>query len=101
MSDMMNVTPAGVVTCFSVAAQPDPGLMGRVLEVFAKRGLTPTRFFGQIENSPEPRLELDIHACDLAPEVAAHMARSMAQIFGVERVLLADRAAATHQTSSH
>lgn len=81
------------VTCFSVAASPDPGLMPRVLELFAKRGLIPSRFIGCLASAPEPRLELDIQASGLSPETAAHMARSLGQIFGVESVLMAERSA--------
>ncbi|MCA8927445.1 MAG: hypothetical protein KDC18_05195 [Alphaproteobacteria bacterium] len=91
MSELLHAPKAGAVMCFSVAATPDPGLMPRVLELFAKRGLVPSRFFGQVEQAPQPRLELDIQACGLSPEVAAHMARSMGQIVGVERVLMAER----------
>jgi acetolactate synthase small subunit len=96
MSDMMSKARPCAVTCFSLAAQPDPGLLPRVLELFAKRGLVPTRFFGQIDNSPEPRLELDIQAAGLTAEVAAHMARSMGQIVGVQQVLMAERADGTN-----
>ena len=87
----MTAAPDSVVTCFSVAACPDPGLMPRVLELFAKRGLVPSRFIGQVEHTPEPRLEMDIQACGLDSEVAAHIARSLGQIFGVEQVLMAER----------
>ena len=93
MSNSASPTASADVTCFSVAASPDPGLMPRVLELFAKRGLIPSRFIGMLEATPEPRLELDIQAQNLSPEVAAHMARSMGQIFGVEQVLLAERTA--------
>jgi len=91
MADMTNTAPTSAVTCFSVAAYPDPGLMPRVLELFAKRGMIPTRFIGQVGDLPEPRLELDIQATGLTAELAAHMARSMGQIVGVERVLIAER----------
>jgi acetolactate synthase small subunit len=86
MFDMSRTTPAGVVTRFSVLADPDPGTMARVLELFAKRGLTPRRFSGQIEDTPEPKLELEIEACGLAQDLEMHIARSMAQIFGVDAV---------------
>jgi hypothetical protein len=65
-------------------------LTTRVLELFAKRGLTPNRFWGQIKCGPDPKMELDVQASDVAPEVAAHIARCMAQIFGVEKVSLAE-----------
>lgn len=91
MADMTVPAPAGAVTCFSVAAYPDPGLMPRVLELFAKRGLVPSRFIAQVDDAPEPRMELDIQASGLTLDVAAHMARSMGQIAGVERVLMAER----------
>jgi len=81
---------ANQVAHFSLAAAPDPGLLPRVLEVFAKRGLVPDHFFGRIDRTPEPRLDLDIRASGLTPELAAHMARSLGQIVGVEQVLLAD-----------
>lgn len=96
MANMMTPAPAGAVTCFSVAAHPDPGLLPRVLELFAKRGVVPCRLIGQVEHAPEPRLELDIQAAGLTSEVAAHMARSMGQIVGVERVLMAERTAGTN-----
>ena len=91
MSLSSHDTPA--VTCFSVAGHFDPSLMPRVLELFAKRGLVPRRFIGLVEDTDGSRLELDIQADGLAPDVAAHIARSIGQIVGVERVLLGAREA--------
>lgn len=39
--------PQAAVSCYCVEGEADPGLLPRVLELFAKRGLVPERFFAQ------------------------------------------------------
>lgn len=88
------------VSCFSVVALPDPGVMPRVLELFAKRGLVPDRWVSQVTADAAPRLEIDIQASGLDEATAAYLGRCMGQIALVERVLISERAPAEAATAA-
>ena len=45
-----------VIACFSVQAHADPGVMPRVLELFAKRGLVPSSFQSSTTGTDQPHL---------------------------------------------
>lgn len=81
------------VTCFSIRAHAEPGVMPRVLEVFAKRSLVPLRWHadrvGGTADSEE--LAIDLQVAGLSPEKAAFLARCLRQIWGVETVLTAEK----------
>ena len=81
------------VTCFSIRAQAEPGVMPRVLEVFAKRSLVPLRWHadrvGGTADSEE--LAIDLQVAGLSPEKGAFLARCLRQIWGVETVLTAEK----------
>jgi acetolactate synthase small subunit len=73
-----------VTAQFSVHAVPEPGVMPRVLELFAKRGLVPERFAG---TASERALTIEVQIGGLAADAADYIARCMRQIAGVEAVL--------------
>jgi hypothetical protein len=75
--------------CFSVFAAPEACVMPRVLEFFAKRGLVPARFHGDVADGAEAGLVIDVHVGDLAPETADHIAACLRELVYVERVLTA------------
>jgi len=77
------------VWCFSVFAAPEAGVMPRVLEFFAKRGLVPSRFHGDVIDSGSAGLVIDVHVGDLASETANHIAACLRELVHVERVLTA------------
>jgi hypothetical protein len=77
--------------CFSVFAAPEPGVMPRVLELFAKRGLVPLRFHGDVVGAGPGGLVIDIHVGDLADDSAAHVANCLRGLVHVERVLTATK----------
>ena len=77
--------------CFSVFAAPEPGVMPRVLELFAKRGLVPRRVHGNMVGSGPGGLEIDVHVDGLPEETAAHVANCLRGLVEVERVLTATR----------
>jgi len=79
--------------CFSVFAAPEPGVMPRVLELFAKRGLVPARFHADMTGGAGG-LEIDVQVTGLDGAVADHVAACLRGLFDVERVLVA-----TKQTS--
>jgi acetolactate synthase small subunit len=72
---------------FSLTARAEPGVMPRVLELFAKRGLVPLRFSGAA--APEASLAIDIEVNGLDRDTADYVARCMRQISGVNLVLTA------------
>jgi hypothetical protein len=79
-------TPAATVS-FSVHARAEPGVMPRVLELFAKRGLVPTRWHSAVAQGLS--LAIDVEADGLDNDTADYVARCMRQIPGVNLVLTA------------
>ena len=77
-----------LTVCFSVHAAAEPGVMPRVLELFAKRGLVPQNWRSA---ASETVLTIDVQMPGLEREVADYIARSMRQIVGVDAVLTSER----------
>jgi acetolactate synthase small subunit len=73
---------------FSVHARAEPGVMPRVLELFAKRGLVPERWHSAIARS-EMNLTIEIEIGGLGCDTIEYVASCMRQIIGVELVLVA------------
>ena len=73
-----------VTARFSVQARPEPGVMPRLLELFAKRGLVPQRFAGIASQTV---LSVEVQIGGLARDTVDYIARCMRQIVGVEAVL--------------
>jgi hypothetical protein len=73
--------------CFAVQAEPSPGLMARVLELFAKRNLVPARWHANVPPGSSD-LTMDIQVGDIDRDLAHFIARSMRQIVGVSAVLV-------------
>ncbi len=72
---------------FSVHALPEPGVMPRVLELFAKRGLVPQRYVGTASDTV---LTIEVQIGGLGRDMVDYIARCMRQIAGVEAVLTAE-----------
>ena len=70
---------------FSVAGEPSPGLMPRVLELFAKRGLVPDELHGRAAGGA---LVIEIRADGMDEALADYIGRCLRQIHSVERVLV-------------
>ena len=73
--------------CFSVQARAEPGVMPRVVELFAKRGLVPRKWHSTALGSV---LTIDVQIDDLGRDLADYIARCMRQITGVETVLTSE-----------
>ncbi len=83
------------VACFSIQAEAEPGVMPRVLELFAKRGLVPRRWVSDV-TGPESgsrgrELAIDVQVAGLAPETQAYIACCLRQVWGVSTVLTSER----------
>lgn len=83
-------TPSPVF-CFSVLAGAEPGVMPRVLELFAKRGLVPRRWVSDVSGPGGRDLSIDVQVAGLTPETQAYLARCLRQIWGVHRVLTSEK----------
>ena len=75
---------AAVHVCFSLQARAEPGVMPRVVELFAKRGLVPQKWQSTASGSA---LTIDVQIAGLGRDLANYIARCMRQIAGVETVL--------------
>ena len=80
-----DVSPLTV--CFSVQARAEPGVMPRVVELFAKRGLVPQKLRSTAAGSA---LTIDLQIDGLGRDLADYLARCMRQITGVETVLTSE-----------
>jgi hypothetical protein len=72
---------------FFVHARAEPGVMPRVLELFAKRGLVPTAWHSAISAADRRELTIRIRIGELGPELTDYIAACMRQIADVETVL--------------
>ena len=86
--------PRPAVFCFSILAEREPGVMPRVLELFAKRNLVPDRWVSDLGGPGRRELAIDLQVAGLAPETADHIARCLRGLHYVDRVLLSEKAVA-------
>ena len=78
--------PAPFFVSYTLQARAEPGVMPRVVELFAKRGLVPQRWHSTASGSA---LTIDVQIGGVERDVADYIARCMRQIVGVETVLTA------------
>jgi acetolactate synthase small subunit len=83
-----------VTACFSVHAHAEPGVMPRVLELFAKRGLVPSAWHSTICGTDQTELTIDIQMRGLGRDVMDYLAACLRQIAYVEVVLTSTRGSA-------
>ena len=82
--------PLWPTACFALSARPEPGLLLRVLEPFAKRGLVPSRCHA-VCGAGGDELVIDLQIAGLEPVLVELIAASLRQIVGVESVLTAEK----------
>jgi acetolactate synthase small subunit len=73
---------------FSIQARAEPGVLPRLIELFAKRGLVPERLHSAIVR-PGLRLAVDIETAGMDRDTVEYVANCMRQVTGVELVLTA------------
>ena len=88
------------VACFSIHAEANPGVMPRVLELFAKRGLVPRRWVSDVTGprggpgdgpGGDHELAIDVQVAGLDPGTQAYIARCLCQVWGVGTVLTSEK----------
>ncbi|EWY39612.1 hypothetical protein N825_05870 [Skermanella stibiiresistens SB22] len=82
---------ADTTACFSVQANADPGVMSRVLELFAKRGLVPTSWHSRVGGIRGDELIIDLQMHGMVPSEAEFVAACLRQIPDVDSVLTSER----------
>lgn len=73
--------------CFSLTAQAAPGVLPRILDYFAKRGLVPDRFDARRAGDS---LTVDVRVREMDLDTARYIARCLERIFEVERALVSE-----------
>ena len=79
--------------CFAVQAVADPGVLPRVMALFAKRNLVPTKWHSAVIGQGGEDLQVDIQMEGIEAELAAYIARCLRQIYGVDSVLTSTKTA--------
>lgn len=79
------------VACFAVTAERDPGTLPRILEPFAKRGLTPRQVHVSEDLSEGGHLMIDVQMAGMDLETAAKIGSGLDQLFGVRSVLVSNK----------
>lgn len=80
--------PLSSTVCFAVTADADPGILSRVLEPIAKRGLVVDRLAAVQDGSArDPVLQIDLQVSGLADAAHGVVAAVLDQTVGVRLVL--------------
>jgi acetolactate synthase small subunit len=90
MSSTTSTDPTATA-CFYVHAVAEPGVMPRVLNLFAKRGLIPAAWHSTLGGPRGDELHIDIQVADMATADAEYIARCLRQIAYVEAVLTSEK----------
>lgn len=85
--------PAVETHCFAVRAAAAPGILPRLLELFAKRNLVPTKCHSAVIGPNGEDLQVDIQMEGIDSELAGYIARCLRQIYGVDSVLTSTKTA--------
>lgn len=74
--------------CFSVHGMAEPGLMPRVVELFAKRGLVPSSWISRVVGR---EITIDVQMAGLDADSAHYIARCLRQMVAVDVVLVSQK----------
>ena len=77
-----------LTACFAVHARAEPGVMPRVLELFAKRALVPTAWASRVTGD---EVAIDIQMRGMEQDLADYVAACLRQIVHVDVVLTSQR----------
>ncbi|HVJ52505.1 MAG TPA: hypothetical protein VM689_08595 [Aliidongia sp.] len=83
------LSPDTITACFAVRAAAEPGILSRLIELFAKRNLVPSAVQARLIGAGRDMLAVDLQVERLEPGLAELIAESMRAMVSVERVLLA------------
>ena len=84
-------TPSPVVSCFSLVATADPGVLARVINVFAKRGLIPSQVYSTLAGPRSEDLHIDLQVSAIDAKLREIIAESLRQTVCVQIVLTSEK----------
>jgi acetolactate synthase small subunit len=87
----LEVSAGSTAACFSVIAACNPGVMPRVLEIFVKRGVVPSRWYSLVTGPRGDELHIDVQAQAMEAADAERIAASLRQVIGVDTVLVSEK----------
>lgn len=81
------------VACFSLTAESEPGLLSRVLALFAKRSIVPHRIHSTLceDGRGGSELAVDIQVEGMDPALASLVTRQLDAVVGVRWVAFAEK----------
>jgi acetolactate synthase small subunit len=82
--------PDTATACFAIRAAAEPGILPRLIGLFAKRDLVPAAVQARRIGPGRDLLAVDLQVEGLDPGLAELIAENMRQMVSVERVLLAE-----------
>ena len=84
---------ASATACFSIQAEAEPGVMPRILELFAKRGLIPSRWHSDLEGEAtrRPGLTIDLQVTGLNRQQVEHVSASLRGMISINTVLTSEK----------
>jgi hypothetical protein len=80
--------PSPSTACFAVTAQADPGVLPRIVELFAKRGLTPTHL--RADWRAGGILGVEVQMAGMDPELAVYIGQCVRAIVAVDDVQVSE-----------
>lgn len=86
-----HTVPVPAVACFSIQALAEPSVMPRVLELFAKRGMIPSRWHSDLGGRRQDELTIDLQVEDLPRDRAELIAHAIRQMVSVTSVLTSEK----------
>ena len=94
----LTLAQSASVWCYAVEAVSEPGILPRLMDLFAKRDLVPARWHADRAGSRrDGLLTVDIQVDGLDQPAAEYLAARMRQIVGVAAVLMSEKRAAPVQ----
>ncbi len=77
--------------CFSVTANSEPNTLSRVLEPFAKRGLTPVHVYAMRTGTNGETMQVDLQLADTDTDTAWRLANDLRGLYLVDTVLTSEK----------
>jgi acetolactate synthase small subunit len=84
-------TTSPAVSCFSLVAAADPGVLARVIDTFAKRGLIPSQVYSTLVGPRSEDLHIDLQVCGIDAHLREVIAERLRQTVCVQIVLTSEK----------
>jgi len=83
--------PVLSTACFFITAEAEPGVLPRIVELFAKRGLTPSHLRADWSGAAGDVLAIEVRMAGMDRELAAYIGRCLRGIATVREVRVSEQ----------